>query len=126
MSFSDIFHEQFPYYLAMGMTYSEYWEQDSSLVINYRYADRLKQQQRSNDAWLQGMYIYEALGVVLGNLFSTRGTQPITYREEPIRVIPKTKYEIQREQIAERQRFVDYLNSLKTNFDKKHKGEQNG
>lgn len=107
----------------MGMSHSEYWYGDSRLVIDYRQADRLRQQQRSNDAWLQGMYIYQAFGVVLGNAFSDKGKQPQKYLEEPIRVIPKTKYEIQQEQIAEKRKFIEYLNSLKANFNKKKDSE---
>lgn len=107
----------------MGMTYSEYWEGDSWLVEDYRQADRLKQQRASDEAWLQGMYIYNAFGVVLSNAFSGK-TQPQKYLEKPIRVIPKTKFEIQQEELAERNKVIKYLTSLKDKFEK-NKEENN-
>lgn len=48
-------------YLAIGMTYEQYWENESWLVKAYREAEKLKQRNLNHIAWLHGLYTYEAL-----------------------------------------------------------------
>ena len=43
------------------MTYDQYWNDDCQLVKFYRKAHKLKNEQKNQELWLQGMYIYEAL-----------------------------------------------------------------
>ena len=79
------FYEVFPYYLSIGMTYEQFWEQDCDLVRYYRKAAQIRQDLRNQDAWLQGAYIYEALidaSPVLRS-FAKKGTKPIPYRNSP-------------------------------------------
>jgi hypothetical protein len=64
---TEIFEECFPFYLAIGMSYAEYWEGDSKLAQYYRKAYRIKQDEINNNAWLQGMYIYDAVSTALHN-----------------------------------------------------------
>lgn len=75
----------FPHYLAMGMTYKQFWEQDCQLVVPYREAYRIRQEQENRFAWLQGMYIYEALCDVSPVLhaFAKSGTTVRPYVEKP-------------------------------------------
>ena len=47
--------------MSIGMSYDEFWNQDVSLVEVYRKAAELRNKQRNQELWLQGMYIYEAL-----------------------------------------------------------------
>ena len=58
---SEIFHEAFPIYLAMGMTYEQFWEKESWLVKSYREAYRIKQDEINHSAWLNGLYMLRAL-----------------------------------------------------------------
>ena len=48
-------------YLAMGMTYSEYWEKTPYLAVSYRKAYELKTESKNRDAWWQGVYVHEAV-----------------------------------------------------------------
>jgi len=41
----ETFNEAFPHYLAMGMSYSDYWENDCTMVIAYRKAFQIRQEQ---------------------------------------------------------------------------------
>ena len=68
---TEIFEECFPFYLAIGMSYAEYWEGDPILTQYYRKAYHIKQEEINNNAWLQGMYIYDAVSTALHN--SLRG-----------------------------------------------------
>ncbi len=70
-SYAQIFDECFPFYLAIGMSYAEYWTKDSSLVRYYRKAYEIRQEEINNNAWLQGLYIYDAVSTALHN--SMRG-----------------------------------------------------
>lgn len=79
------FYEVFPYYLAIGMTAEQFWEQDCTLVKYYRRAAEIRQELKNQDAWLQGVYFYEALGDIAPVLhaFAKKGTKPTPYRKEP-------------------------------------------
>lgn len=69
----------------MGMTWEQFWEQDSSLVRDYREAKRLKLEEDNYVAWLHGLYIYEALcnASPLFRAFSKSGTRAAPYPEKP-------------------------------------------
>ena len=87
-SYGEIFDEQFPRYLAMGMTTEEYWNGDNNLPKMYREADKIKRERRNQEFWLQGLYIYEAMLDVSPVLhaFAKKGVKPLPYRTEPIPV----------------------------------------
>jgi len=80
-----MFEEAFPYYLAMGMTYEQFWEQDSELVKYYRRASEIRQEQVNQEAWIHGMYVYEAIADLVPVLraFAKKGTKPRKYSEKP-------------------------------------------
>ena len=57
----EIFDKAFPYYLALGMTYNEFYKQDHTIVIAYRQARKLKREMKNEELWLQGAYVYHAV-----------------------------------------------------------------
>lgn len=71
------------------MTYEQFWYGEADLVIPYRKAHRLKIQQKNEELWLQGLYIYNAFGVVISNAFSERGSNKQKYIEKPLEIFPK-------------------------------------
>ena len=83
---TEIFEECFPFYLAIGMSYAEYWAGDPSLARYYRKAYLIKQDEINNRAWLQGMYIYDAMSTALYNALRGMGKQkppPKDYARQP-------------------------------------------
>ena len=58
---SETFREAFTRYLAIGMTYDQFWNKESWLVRNYREAQKLKNEATNHEAWLNGIYILQAL-----------------------------------------------------------------
>ena len=82
---AEAFDEAFPHYLIMGMTPEQYWEDDCRLVVGYREAYRIKQDNENRYAWLQGLYIYEALCDVAPVLhaFAKSGTKVRPYPDKP-------------------------------------------
>ena len=77
----------------MGMSYHEYWEMDSTLVIAYRKAEEIRNDKKNQELWLQGMYIYEALCDVAPILraFGKKGTRPHKYAEQPYVINDKAR-----------------------------------
>lgn len=84
-SFAETFDAVFPYYLSIGMTCEQFWDQDCNLVKAYRKAEELTQKRKNQELWLQGRYIYDALCAVSPVLhaFAKNGTQPYPYQEKP-------------------------------------------
>ena len=84
-TYTEKFYELFPYYLAIGMTYDQYWNSDPTLVKYYRKADELRKERVNEELWLQGMYIYEALCDVSPVLhaYAKKGTKPQPYSKKP-------------------------------------------
>ena len=72
--------------MSIGMSYDEFWNQDVTLVRVYRKAQELREKRQNQYAWLQGMYIYEALCDVspLFRFTMKKGTiKPEPYVKEP-------------------------------------------
>lgn len=92
-SYSEVFWEQFPAYLAMGMSSDEYWNGDSALTIAYRKAEKIKNDRLNEQLWLQGMYIYEALcdASPLFRSFGKKGAKAHEYAKEPYSLTKKDK-----------------------------------
>ena len=90
-TYTEKFHELFPYYLSIGMTEEQYWDRDSTLVVAYRKAEELKTNRKNQEMWLQGAYVYEALCRVspLLHAFSKKGTKPVPYIAEPFAITEK-------------------------------------
>ena len=93
---TEIFEECFPFYLAIGMSYAEYWEGDVKLAQYYRKAYRVKQEEVNYNAWLQGMYFYDAISTALHNALRGMGkTKPPAkdYAKQPYELYKKKKTE---------------------------------
>ena len=95
-TYTQIFEESFPFYLAIGMSYAEYWEGDSLLAQYYRKAYRIKQEEINNNAWLQGMYIYDAVSTALHNALRGMGKN-----KPPARDYAKQPYEFKNKEKTE-------------------------
>lgn len=79
-----IFDKAFPTYLAMGMTYDEFYNKDHTLTIAYREAYKMKREQMNEQLWLQGAYVYEAVARLtpLFNPFA-KHPKPEPYLKKP-------------------------------------------
>ena len=77
----------------MGMTYEQYWEQSPYLAVAYRRAYRLKREADNEQAWLQGLYVFDAFAVVLANAFAKSGAKKQKYMDKPVDIFPLTERE---------------------------------
>lgn len=80
-----MFNDTFPQYLAIGMTYNQFWRGDCVMVRFYRKAEQIRVERENTMLWLQGIYIYEALCDVSPVLhaFAKKNAKPIPYPTKP-------------------------------------------
>ena len=92
-TYTERFYEQFPYYIAIGMTPKQYWDGDPSLAKYYRKADEIRMERMNQEKWLQGMYIYEDIcdASPILQAFAKRGTKAHPYAEKPYAITEKQK-----------------------------------
>ena len=82
--FTDIFEEVFPYYLAVGMTYEQFWHDPPELTTAFRRADEIKKRRVNEELWLAGIYTAEALASTVGNMFSKGSKYQYPAEPKPI------------------------------------------
>lgn len=121
---TEIFEEAFPFYLAIGMSYAEYWEGDPSLARYYRKAYLIKQEEINNNAWLQGLYIYDAISTALYNALRGKNTTAKTYTEKPYNFNNKEKTEAEKakEVVIEQEKAAAWMeNFVRINKSQSHR-----
>lgn len=91
-SYSQIFDECFKFYLSIGMTPAEYWEGDNDLPKHYREAFKLKQENANYEAWLHGLYVYDAVTSAMSHL-SKNESDHKSYAEKPYDFTPRKEEE---------------------------------
>jgi hypothetical protein len=96
---TEIFEECFPFYLAIGMSYAEYWEGDPILAQYYRKAYHIKQEEINYNAWLQGLYTYDAISTALHNALRGFGKQ-----KPPVKDYAKQPYEFNKKNKTEQEK----------------------
>ena len=125
-TYTEKFYELFPYYLAIGMTYEQYWDGDCTLVKYYRKAEEMRNEKRNQELWLQGMYVYEAICDVAPILhaFAKKGTKPTPYSEKPYALnrkqIERDEEEKQRKLTEKGKRFME---AMAASINKKFEGK---
>ena len=124
-SLAEIFRLAFPYYLAMGMTYDEYWRDDPTLVRDYRKAWEIRKKNDEFDRWRRGMYFYDAL-LRVSPVLRAFGKGEVKPKEYPDRPYPLTEQEAQEREIQREnentKRFIAQLEAeSKRNLEKAKK-----
>lgn len=107
------------------MTYEQYWEGDPYMVGYYQKADRIKWNDLNQQMWIQGAYIYEAIGTVAANMMSKKSSKKHTYLEKPLRIFPKTPEEIEAEAAAQRKAVIEAFSKWQKAWEQQ-KGQENG
>ena len=108
----------------MGMTYEQYWDAPPYLAVAFRKAFKLKRELANEQAWLQGMYVYDAFAVCLANAFSKRGAKKEKYFERPVDIFPLSEDEKKRREREERTKMQKAMESMvkKQRREKKKQG----
>lgn len=116
---AELFDEAFPHYLAMGMSEEQFWDRDCLLVIPYRKAYQIRQEEANNNAWLQGVYIMQALQSVpvFVNGFMPRGARLQKYFDKPIDFTPvRKKKTVQETNTEKKNNAISFMEKLAGRF----------
>ena len=122
-AFAKYIDGELPVYMAMGMTPDEYWNGDPALLKAYRKMDEIKRERENEMLWLQGMYIYEAIGDLAPILhaFAKKGREAKPYAERPYPITKRLKKEAeaakeQREYEQQKARFQQMMTAVNMRF----------
>lgn len=102
ISLAEMFMKLCPAYMAMGMTWDEFWHRNTKVHWAYRKAWEQKKAYRNWEMWWQGSYIYEALlkvAPVMRAAFGKGTVEPGKYSDEPY---PMSKKEAEERAEAKR------------------------
>ena len=110
-----------PQYLVMGMTYQQYWDESPYIAVAYRKAYKLKRQMQNENAWIQGLYVYDAFAVCLANAFAKRRAKKEEYIDKPIDIFPLTEAEKKRREREEQKKMEEALKAMQRAQKKKKK-----
>lgn len=129
--YTDRFEESFPYYLSIGMTPEQYWDEDSTLVKAYRKAQEMRLDTKNRFLWLQGAYVYDALIAVSPAYRAFKPSRPKPYLDEPYPL--NEKQSMERQQREERKkteelkaRFRATVENMNRQFLGKKRGDTDG
>lgn len=91
----------FPYYLFLGCSYKEFWEDSPYIARAYLDAEEYRRERVNYELWLQGLYFHNAVGSALAMAFWDKKHQkPEGYLKYPIAFT-------EREHEAEKQRRIE-------------------
>lgn len=112
--------------MLYGVPYEEFWDGDYTRLKFYVQSHKLAVEQRNQELWLQGLYIYDGVSTALYNAFLPKGKPPKRYVEKPYRITEMTEIdkEIEKKEILKN--FKEQLNALGRKFDKRHKAQEQG
>ena len=109
------------------MTEKQYWKGDCELVKYYHEAEQLRLEKENTKLWLQGMYIYNAIGSLapILNPAVKKGTKVKPYMEEPIPLTDRAKKvkEKEKEKSAQ-QKGIAFMQQLMLQNNKRFKGKE--
>lgn len=112
-SFREIFDRVFPAYLAIGMSYEEFYCKDHTLVIAYREAQKRKRDMENENMWIQGAYIYEAFRRVAPLLVAfAKNPKEIPYLDKPLPVFESPETDAEKEQKANVEKGMAYMQAM--------------
>ena len=91
----------FPYYLSLGCSYNEFWNESAHVSAAYMEAEMYRRERVNHELWLQGLYFNNAVSAALAMAFwDKKRKKPEGYMEYPIAFT-------EREKAAEKQRRIE-------------------
>lgn len=109
---ADWLDELCPYYMLLGVPCEQFWHGDYTHLKYYVKADEFRQQRANEAAWLQGAYVYDAIGRLVPVLqaFAKKGAKPKPYTQKPYDIgKEEEKTQAELKQIKENERLRSIL-----------------
>ena len=72
-----------PHNLAIGVSKYDFFHASPKELLAYLEGWRLKRKMQDERDWMMGMYVRDAVGVVLQNAFAKKGQKKATYHDKP-------------------------------------------
>lgn len=133
ISLTETFEKFCPFFISIGMSYEQFWDEDPTITKTYYEAYKMKMEREIDkiewQMWKQGVYIYEALVDVspILHAFAKKGTKALPYPKEPYSFKDKkTEEQKQKEAENERLRAMINFNNWCREMNKKFKNEGGG
>lgn len=116
----EIFDKAFPAYLAMGMTYNEFYREDHTLVIAYRKAYKMRLEQQNQDMWQMGLYVYQAVCRAAPLLIPFNNhPKPEPYLDKPFPIFGNKESDVDAESKAVADKGFAYMQAQMMKINKK-------
>lgn len=114
--------------MVLGITYNEFWEMNPHIINIYVEgrikSEELRQKRENQFAWLQGMYMCEALTSTVGNMFKEKNSKPFEYPDKPLEFEDIQEHRLTEEEIElQRNLFWQQLHIMQSNFELSKQGE---
>lgn len=124
---SEIFEKHFSFYLAIGMSAEDYWNGDPALVLHYRKAYKIRQEEIDYQSWLNGLYISRAIGSMTPlpvSFVDTRRYKPVAYPERPYVIEQRAKQD-KTKQDEERAGCIEWMKMFAERWNAKIRSQKN-
>ena len=123
--YTEQFERVCPYYIAFGMTYEQFWDGDIEIATMYRKAHEIKLDEANSLAWLQGSYVYQAVGALAPVLkaFCKGKAQP--YLKEPYGKSQKKEIVSEIELLNSQHNYLDFLSGIRVVVDNQNAKSSN-
>lgn len=111
-TYAEMFTKLCPEYMALGMSYDDYWHKPTYVHKAYRKAHEIRMRNEEWARWRQGAYIYDALLRVAPVLraFGKGNVEPGKYPDEPWPLTEEeAKEQEQRRDFENTKRFIAQL-----------------
>lgn len=103
LSYTEIFYQCLPHYLAMGMSAYEFWNCDPRLYSAYREMDRINTERKNELLWMGGAYMTRAIASCLS-------TEADPYPSKPIDLGLRREKEMTDEEIQKTPQYAKVMN----------------
>lgn len=95
-SFTSIFESVCPEYMAMGMSYDEFWNGEPKIAKYYREAEIRKIEKQNQMLWVQGIYFAKAIeSTICVQLSGKKGGNKPKYPTEPLPITDRMQKAIE-------------------------------
>lgn len=120
-SIEQTFIDACPYFMAIGVSYDDFWYNEPDIAKQSLKAHEIRQKIENEKIWLQGYYTYIALCSVSPVLhaFAKKGSKPLPYPSEPLAL---SQDEIDERNERQRQNRLRTLKQKLINSSKKKEG----
>lgn len=110
----------------MGMPYDLFWDGEAEAAKYYREADRIRFDRENEQRWLQGIYVYDAIGSLQPALNPFAKGKAKNYMDKPIELRQTKKPKSKSEERKQIDKGIAFMESFAIQFNKRFEERQGG